>query len=316
MEKLAHLGGKSWCATSGERRPWPLPSSGPAGPARSGRDGASRAEKGEGAPGGAPSEGSPGAAGPGSALPVPTANPRPLPPGRPCGPHPEGGALTPGPAPGGPAPPLSAGTPLPAPRRSPRTTFQRFLQPLDVHDPRSRPPAALCAAPLHRPPPPRAANGLPAPLAQTQPGLSNLPTWRPGRPRARPRQPALLPAGGRWREGGGAARALREAGRGGPHLASGRAGGAGCRALREQEGKLRQISYVGNSDKRAETGCFLKCCVGELSERTACWCHGPTVTFHITVNSVSCWTQFRDVPARGSGTSTYLYVFPGSISNR
>lgn len=269
-----------WGAAAG-----PLPSSGPgrAGPTCSGQDGSSRGGEGRGSAGRSAGRGQPGGL---------RAQARPSPslqrtPGRrhprdPAPPH-EGGALTPGPAPGGPTPPLSAGTPLPAPRRSPHTTFQRLLQPLDVHDPRPRPRAALRAAPLRRPPPPRAANGLPAPLAQTQPGLSNLPTWRPGRPRARPRRPALLPAGGGWRAGGGAARAPREAGRGGPHFASGRAAlRSRCRDPREPEGKLRQISYVGNSDKRAETVCFLKCCVGELSllvPRTNChlshngeWC--------------------------------------------
>lgn len=216
--------------------------------------GRAEAEKGEGAPGRAPGEGSPGAAGPRSALPVPTANPRPPPPEGPRGLHPGEGALTPGPwkSPSSPAPPLSAGTPLPHPpplaphhlSEPPAASRRPWSAPASPRrPPRCSPPPA--------PPHPAQANGLPAPLAQTQPGLSNLPTWRPGRPRARPRQPALLPAGGRGRAGGGAARALREAARGGAVCASPQAGRAApaarCPALRKQEGKLRQISYVGDS---------------------------------------------------------------------
>lgn len=131
----------------------------------------------------------------GSALPFPTTTPglsppcgtphNEPPPPRSAGPrHPQRGALPP-PGLRDLGLPLGAATPLarPPPAASLAATFQRLLQPLDVHDPPGRFPRG--SARLPRPSP--AQTG---PRSQRDPALSDAPTWRPRRARARPRGPA------------------------------------------------------------------------------------------------------------------------------
>lgn len=108
-------------------------------------------------------------------------------------------ASTPSPQRGDPSPPARGAPPTrsegpqscvqrgdtapPPPATRLAATFQRLLQPLDVHDPPGRFPRG--SARLPRPSP--AQTG---PRSQQDPALSDAPTWRPRRARARPRGPA------------------------------------------------------------------------------------------------------------------------------
>lgn len=184
------------------------------------------------------------------------------------------------PAPGSPraAPhlPSARGHRSPTPRRSRRTTFQRLLQPLDVHDPRPRPPAALRAAPLRRPPPtPHKQTGSRRRSHRHSPGSATFQHGARAVPVRGPDSPPSFPPGG-----GGA----REAGPRGPW---GRRPGAGRSAPRLRPGAQRRLLAARPCANRREncgksrmwgtlfiqhavTGCFPKCCVGALSERTVC----------------------------------------------
>lgn len=127
----------------------------------------------------------------------------------------------------------------PAPAASLAATFQRLLQPLDVHDPPGRFPRG--SARLPRPSP--AQTG---PRSQQDPALSDAPTWRPRRARARPRGPAR-----RGRSHGAEPM-------GGPAAGAGLTGvplqGAGPAAMREGQGRRREKrrERLGRSARPAE----------------------------------------------------------------
>lgn len=256
------------------------------GTARSGRDGESWGREGRGSAGRSPGRGQPGGCGPTLGPPRPYSEPpaaptreTPRPPPRRRSAHPrplevpeqprtspQRGDTAPPPPAARAAPPFSASCSL-------STSMIRARVP--------PPPSALL--PSAGPPPPRTSKRAPG-AARTDTARAQQPSnMAPGpspcaAPTARP--PSRRGAGARGRrgragpEGGGP-------GRGGAVCASPQAGRAApaarCRALRKQEGKLRQISYVRDS-------LWLTCrnrVLSKVLRWNAEWgncvrCHGPS----------------------------------------